>query len=231
MATSVQLHLNHQSYLREPESTELGRKIISESIRLIDELGLEDFTFKKLAIEIGSTEASVYRYFENKHKLLVYLVSWYWAWVDYWVTFETNNIDDPRECLSRAISVISRSSRNDPDTAYIDEAALHRIVVAEASKVYLTKAVDADNKEGYFMEYKRLCKHIADMVLALAPHYPYPHALVSTILEAAHQQVFFAQHLPSLTNIQRHGQPEAETSAFLQHLIFSAINIPLKQQV
>ncbi|WP_242926608.1 TetR/AcrR family transcriptional regulator [Pontibacter vulgaris] len=231
MATSVQLHLNHQSYLREPESTELGRKIIAVSIKLIDELGFEDFTFKKLAREISSTEASIYRYFENKHKLLVYLVSWYWAWINYRVTFETNNIQDPLECLNRAISVISRSNINDPATPHVDEAALHRIVIAEASKVYHTKAVDADNREGYFMEYKRLCRHIADMVLVLAPDYPYPQTLVSTILEAAHQQVFFARHLPSLTNIQRHGQPEAETSAFLQHLIFAAINTPLKQQV
>ena len=86
--TGIKLSLNHRSYLREPEATELGRKIITESITLIDALGFEQFTFKKLAAEIGSTEASVYRYFENKHKLLVYLVSWYWAWLDYRVAFE-----------------------------------------------------------------------------------------------------------------------------------------------
>ena len=68
MATNIHLTLDHNSYLREPESTELGRRIISESIRMIDALGFEQFTFKKLGAEIGSTEASVYRYFENKHK-------------------------------------------------------------------------------------------------------------------------------------------------------------------
>ncbi|ARS37960.1 TetR/AcrR family transcriptional regulator [Pontibacter actiniarum] len=224
LATGITLSLNHKSYLREPEGTELGRKIISESIKLIDELGFEQFTFKKLAAEIGSTEASVYRYFENKHKLLVYLVSWYWAWVDYRVSYEINNLQDPRERLRRVIDVISNTGQNDPATAHIDEEALHRIVIAEASKVYLTKDVDADNKEGYFLEYKRLCRHIADIVAELNPNYPYPHAIVSTMLEAAHQQVFFAEHLPSLTDMHGHQQPEAATCAFLKHLIFSAID-------
>ncbi len=220
----IKLSLTHKSYLRDPESTELGRRIISESIKLLDELGFEQFTFKKLAAAINSTEASVYRYFENKHKLLVYLVSWYWAWVDYRVTFETNNIPDPRERLNRVIDVISSSNQNDPATLHIDEGALHRIVITEASKVYLTRDVDADNQEGYFLEYKRLCRHVAQIVQELNPSYPYPHAIVSTILEAAHQQVFFALHLPSLTDIAGHQQAEAETGAFLKHLIFSAID-------
>ena len=49
--------------LRNPQSTQLGRRIIENSIEMIDELGMEQFTFKKLAQEAGTTEASVYRYF------------------------------------------------------------------------------------------------------------------------------------------------------------------------
>ena len=37
---------------------------------MIDALGFEDFTFKKLGQEIGSNESSVYRYFDSKHKLI-----------------------------------------------------------------------------------------------------------------------------------------------------------------
>ena len=49
MAVSIQIKLNEKLYLRDPQDTELGRKIIQESILLIDELGFENFTFKKLA--------------------------------------------------------------------------------------------------------------------------------------------------------------------------------------
>lgn len=225
MTTSIHISLNHKSYLREPESTELGRKIITESIILIDALGFEQFTFKKLAAEIGSTEASIYRYFENKHKLLVYLVSWYWAWVDYTVTFQTNNIADPRQRLLKALEVLTKAGQDDdPSVAYIDERILHRIVVAESSKVYHTKEVDAENKKGYFLEIKRLCRHLAQIVLDVNPAYPYPHALISTVMEAAHQQKYYARHLPSLTEIKDTQHSEEETVQFLKHLLFSAIN-------
>lgn len=222
--TSIKINLNHKAYMRDPENTELGRRIINESIRLIDDLGFEQFTFRKLANIIGSTEASIYRYFENKHKLLVYLVSWHWAWLDHFVLFHTNNIADPRERLSRAIDVITSSGIDNPATLHINESALYRIVIVEASKVYLTKEVDDDNKDGYFLEYKRLCHHIAEMVLAINPDYPYPHALISTIMEAAHQQVFFAEHLPSLTEIKGTKRSPQETATFLKHLVFAAVD-------
>ena len=220
----IVLNLNHRSYLREPEATELGRKIITESIKLIDALGFEQFTFKKLALEIGTTEASVYRYFENKHKLLVYLVSWYWAWVNYTITYQTYNLADARVRLNRVIDVITASNLNDPATTHVDEDTLFRIVVAESSKVYHTKDVDAENKEGYFLELKQLCHKVAEIVLAINPAYPYPHALVSTLLDTAHQQMFFAEHLPSLTEVKGGPQSREGITKFLKHLAFAAID-------
>ncbi|GAB3199172.1 AcrR family transcriptional regulator [Pontibacter aydingkolensis] len=223
MATNVHISLKHHSYLREPEQTELGRKIISESIRLIDELGFEDFTFKKLANEIGSTEASVYRYFENKHKLLVYLVSWYWAWLHYSVNFQTQNIADPRKRLSRAIEVITTAGQDDdPMVVHIDERVLHRVIVAESSKVYHTKEVDTENKAGYFLEMKHFCHYLALMVLEINPSFKYPHALMSTVLEAAHQQLYYARHLPSLTDVVANRYEE--TICFLKQLTFTAVD-------
>ncbi len=219
------LNLNHKSYLREPESTELGRKIITESIELMATLGFEQFTFKKLASKIGTTEASVYRYFENKHKLLVYLVSWYWAWVNYTISFRTNNIQDARERLVRAIEVITASNQNDPTTTHIDEELLFKIVIAESSKVYHTKDVDAENKEGYFLELKQLCKRMAGIVQEINPAYPYPHALASTLLETAHQQMFYSEHLPSLTEVQGGQQTRNDITQFIRHLAFAAIGL------
>jgi AcrR family transcriptional regulator len=223
MHATVQINLNHKSYLRNPEQTELGQKIIADSIRLIDQLGFEEFTFKKLATEMGSTEASVYRYFENKHKLLVYLVSWYWVWLDYQITFQTNNIEDPERRLRIIIRLLAEARLNNLQTTYIDEAALHRIVIADAAKAYLTKGVDADNKENLFREYKTLCKKIASILLELAPDYPYPHTLISTAMEATHQQTYFVQHLPSLTDIKSGTNASSKVADFLEHLIFTAI--------
>ena len=74
----IQIEVNPNLYSKNPDSTELGRKIISKGIELIHEIGFEAFNFKKLGAVISSPESSIYRYFENKHALLVYLTSWYW---------------------------------------------------------------------------------------------------------------------------------------------------------
>lgn len=197
----IQLQLNPNLYLKNPQETELGRKIVKDSIVLIDEIGFEKFTFKKLAANIDSTEASIYRYFENKHRLLVYLIAWYWNWLEYIIDYKTNNIKSAEEKLKIAIRVITEKKIIDPYFPQINEEALYRIIISESDKTYLTKQVDEDNKEGLFRGYKSLCKKIADIVRLINPSYPFPHALISTILQASHQQVFYAQHLPSLTEL------------------------------
>ena len=78
---SLKISVNEQLYLKDPESSQLGKKIIEHSILLIDSIGFDGLTFKKLGLAVGSNESSVYRYFENKHKLLLYLTSWYWGWI------------------------------------------------------------------------------------------------------------------------------------------------------
>lgn len=224
MSATIKIELNEKLFLRDPEQTELGKNIVAESIHIIDEVGFEQFTFKKLAEKLNSTQASVYRYFENKHKLLVYLISWYWVWLDYQISFWTNNVPDPREKLKIIISIISRSGRRDNTFTHIDEGALFRIVVAESSKAYLTKEVDADNKEGLFREYKALCKKIGKVVTDINPHYPFPHALVSTLFETGKKQIFFAQHLPSLTEAEVKGENYSSIAEFLTHLAFASID-------
>ncbi len=198
----IRIAINEQVFLKDPDSTKLGQKIVTNGIALIDEIGFESFTFKKLAKRIGSTEASIYRYFENKHKLLIYLVSWYWNWLEYQLIFLSQNIDDSWAKFYIAIKVISQPHLLTDDQIHIDKTALHRIVIRESPKAYLSKEVDLDNKEGYFLSYKRLCGRIADIARTICPDYPYPRALVSTLIESAHNQMFFAAHLPRLTDLE-----------------------------
>ncbi|MGB0864145.1 MAG: TetR/AcrR family transcriptional regulator [Saprospiraceae bacterium] len=202
MAFSIQIELNDKLYIRDPQQTKLGKKILQQSIVLIDKIGFEKFTFKKLAEAIESTEASVYRYFENKHKLLIYLVSWYWEWVKFQIDFHTMNIKNPKVKLEKILSVIVESSKENPIIEHIDEQILHRIVIAEASKAYHTKEVDEENQDGFFSTYKSLCAKIADVIMEINPEFPYPRALASTLLEMTNDNIYFAEHLPALTDIQ-----------------------------
>lgn len=217
------IKMNEDLFLRNPEETELGRRILKHSVELIYKLGFEDFTFKKLATEINSTEAGIYRYFENKHKLLIYITAWYFGWVGFQINFQTNNIEDPKVKLQKIISLLSNPIEDDKQTSYIDESLLHPVIVAEGSKAYLTKQVSANNKLNFFQPYKDLCLLIGGIILECNPDYKYPKSLASTIIEIAHFQNFFMHNLSSLTDFTRKGK-ETEIVDFLNNLVFSSID-------
>ncbi|PCJ81898.1 MAG: TetR family transcriptional regulator [Bacteroidetes bacterium] len=221
LLNQTSIKINDKVFLKNPESSNLGRNIISESIFLINELGFEKFTFRKLSNKIGSTESSIYRYFENKHKVLLYLTSWYWCWLEYQLVFKTVNTKDPQEKLKTAIELLTQTAKQDSNYSYINESVLHKVVIAESSKLYHTQEVDSDNKDGLFLVYKRLVHRVSVMVLELNPNYEYSHMLISTVIEGAHQQKHFALHLPKLTDTQ---DGEKGITHFFTQVVFSSIS-------
>ncbi|NVJ89532.1 MAG: TetR/AcrR family transcriptional regulator [Flavobacteriaceae bacterium] len=207
-------------YIKDPETSDLGKRIIENSIILINEIGFESFTFKKLGTKIGSNESSIYRYFESKHKLLLYLSSWYWAWLEYQLVIETFSISDVNEKLDKAISIVTRTVEEDSTYSHINEVLLYKIIVNESSKSFLTKEVDKDNKEGYFEIYKRLITRIQEMISAVNPSFNFALSLASTIVEGSLHQHYLNEHFPSLTNCKNGETP----TNFFQQLVFNSLH-------
>lgn len=223
MSVSVQVKVNERLFIRDPQETKLGKNIIKFGIELLDEIGIENFTFKKLAIKMGSTEASVYRYFENKHMLLVYLVSWYWEWVRFRIDYNTMNIKDSREKLKITIKTIVDNIRLSTPADYIDRDILHRIVVKEGIKAYHINSIDEENKMGFFAPYKILSKKIVSIFKEINPTFPYPKALATNLLEMANNQMYLAAHLPSLTDVKVDSAEMTELEAMLTFFVFKLI--------
>lgn len=198
--TNIIISVNEKLYLKNPETSTLGKKIIEHSILMIDQIGFENFTFKKLGEVIGSNESSIYRYFESKHKLMLYLSSWYWGWIEYKLVFATNNILDPLEKLKKAIVIVTEKIEDDSTTAHINESVLNKIIIAEFTKTLLTKEVDEENKEGFFLIYKRVINRLIEMITLVNPNYLYAKSLASSIVEGALHQHFLKGHLKTITN-------------------------------
>ena len=218
---TLKIGIHENIYVKDPESSDLGKRIIENSIFMIYELGFESFTFKKLGDRIGSNESSIYRYFENKHKLLLYLTSWYWGWLEYQLVFATNGIADPAAKLERGIEIITRSIEEDSSFTHINEVLLNKIVINEYSKSYLTKEVDKENKEGYFAIYKRLVHRIRDMIQEVDRLYPYPSSLSSTVIEGALHQNFLTEHFASMTDCDE----QVSTTEYFTNLVFNSLNV------
>lgn len=221
LLSNLKIAVPEKIYVKDPESSDLGKRIIEHSILLIDEIGFDTFTFKKLGDKIGSNESSVYRYFESKHKLLLYLSSWYWCWIEYQLVLETYSISNPKEKLIKAIEIVCRATEKDTSYSHINEVVLSKIIINENSKSFLTKEVDQENKDGYFIIYKRIVKRIKDMISDVTPNYEFPFSLASTIIEGSLHQYFLKDHFASITDCKLKVKP----SDFFVNLTINTLKI------
>ena len=194
-------------FIKDPETSVLGKNIITQGMELIHEMGFDGFTFKKLGTHIGSNESSIYRYFENKHKFLLYLSSWYWAWVEYNLVMETHSINDPKEKIIQAVTVLTRKVDNDSSNTPINLVLIHKIMISEFSKSFLTKSVDQENEQGLFVAYKRVHSRLQGFIKVANPSYNFSASLANTILAGVLQQYYYKDHFPSLTDCSDINEP------------------------
>ncbi|MFT5885371.1 MAG: hypothetical protein ACI9IP_001831 [Arcticibacterium sp.] len=223
MEVDFNVKLNSKLFLKDPHSTSLGEQIVQKGLKMLSEIGYEAFTFKKLAKEIPTTEATIYRYFENKHKLLIYLVDWYWAYIEFQVMFSINNILEPKQKILKIINLLVREDNSNSFLSWLDPKDLYYVVIAEGSKTYLSKEVDDNNKEMLYKPYKDLCSMIATVFIEYKSTFKYSHTLASTLIEASHFQYFFMHHLPKLCDFSDSKDPK-ELENFLESLVFGTMD-------
>lgn len=216
----TKVEVNKNLYLKEPFSSDLGILIAREGMMLIREIGIEQFTFKKLASKTGSTEAAIYRYFDNKHMFLLYLSAWYWGWMEHNLVFGTAMLSDFHQKLNVAIRLLVEGpifKQNE----FLDPLELRQIVINESIKGFLTKTVDSEHELGIFAEVYKFGERIADIIQTINPTYKFPKILASTIIESSMLQSFNAVHLPGLTD----GDVDVESRyEFFHELVQNTIN-------
>lgn len=198
----IKFDLHNDLHIRDPQDTDYGQKLIGNAIILMDKVGFEQFNFKKLASAMDSNETSIYRYFENKHKLLLWIECWYWEWVNYLIDINLRNIEDSEKKLKIVIHNIVNASTESPLTSYINENILHKVIIKEGSKAYHFCDVDKENKSGFFSSYKFLVDRVSKIIKEVDPKFEYPRMLSSNLFEMANNQIYFAEHMPALTEIK-----------------------------
>ncbi len=222
MEAYLTIKMNENLFLKNPEETDLGKKIIQHAIILIHEIGFESFTFKKLALEIKTTEAGIYRYFENKQLLLIFIVDWYWSWQEYRIVFHNVNISNSELKLKKAIQILSETVVDDVSTPYINETLLYDIVMSEGAKAFLTRHVSEYNEAKLFKPYKDLCLRISEMIIAYNPNYESARSLATTILEMSHSLNYYKKNLPALTDFINL-EDDSLVADFIENLVFAAL--------
>ncbi|MFZ1691838.1 MAG: TetR/AcrR family transcriptional regulator [Flavobacteriales bacterium] len=230
---NVHLHLRPDTSLslKDPEATELGRSMLIGGLELMNELGLEAFTFKKLADHIGCTEVSLYKYFPNKQRLLQYYFQLYWLWLRQVCGRLAERANDPRESLEDVVEAICGVWPKELPQVQLDPQALRTLVIEEGMKSYLHKNVDQDNARRLFLPYKELSAFLAERLVACRADVPWPRSFATTVIEMAHSLPFAMEHLPSLTELSS----RKDLKQLAQHLMHRTITYldhaqPLKKK-
>lgn len=144
--------------------------------------------------------------------------------MEFRISIGIQNIPSPEQKLRIALNKLIEEKKIDPDIPYVNEKKLQRIVISEFEKTYLTKDVDSDNKDGLFLPYKALCKTIVGILVEINPNYKFPHSLVSTVMLSINHQLYYATHLPSLSDINAKSQDKyVELVEFLEGLVLNTI--------
>jgi len=230
---NVHLHLRPDTSLslKDPEATELGRSMLIGGLELMNELGLEAFTFKKLADHIGCTEVSLYKYFPNKQRLLQYYFQLYWLWLRQVCGRLAERANDPREALEDVVEAICGVWPKELPQVQLDPQALRTLLIEEGMKSYLHKNVDQDNARRLFLPYKELSAFVAERLVACRADVPWPRSFATTVIEMAHSLPFAMEHLPSLTELSS----RKDLKQLAQHLLHRTLTYldhaqPLKKK-
>lgn len=224
MEFQLKFKVNPSLYLKDPDESTIGKAMVTSAIDLIYEIGFEQFTFKKLAHVINTTEATIYRYFSSKHKLLLYIMSWYWQYLEFFTKMRLLNVKNSKEKLELVLEIITYNFVSDDSLLDFNLDRLNSIVISESSKIYLVKDVDEINNDLAYAPLKNYCFYISTIIREYKPDYEFPNSLASTLLETSHDQQFFSQHLNKLTdNVEKKNHNQYVLN-YLNQLLFSVLN-------
>ena len=129
------------------------------------------------------------------------------------------NIEDPRRKLRIITHSIVAAALENPSVAYVNESRLHNIVISEGHKAYHTKAVDNENSKGFFKSYKALASDVSKVISEVNPDFDYPFALATNLFEMSNNHIYFANHLPKLTDIDHDKDVNREVEKMLNYFV------------
>lgn len=197
---NIEIKVSETLYKKDPKTSRLGKSIIFQSVILIEEIGIEAFTFKKLSDKISTTEASVYRYFENKYMLLMYLISWYLKFLEHKLVFTISNFETNEDKLKFALKIIIRNE--DLNLPEINVVSLQKILIFESNKAMLLRQLGDSEKN--FEAYNKLCKRIANIVKDINPNFKYPESFASLLIEGIYHQKLLKHRNEELCNTENY---------------------------
>lgn len=195
----VELSLPNGLFVKDPQSSELGKTLIYKAAQMIGDTGIEAFTLLKLAKNIGCTEATVYRYFTGKQQLLYYLMNLYWGYVLFGIEYHIKGEHSDNKRLNKAIDLLLCPNIDDFSSPGTGEL-LSAVAISEGIRIHLRPEVSKEIEEGKLKYYVSLVELFEELIQKAHPAYSYSRSLAGTLIDASLQQIFYQIHNTPLTD-------------------------------
>ncbi|MBI1184610.1 TetR family transcriptional regulator [bacterium] len=207
-------------YIKDPAGTDLGRRIVSSASDQIKEFGFNSFTLKKLANEIKSVEASVYRYFESKEHLAYYLLANYWAVLEFRLAVFTSGIDDPKLKLEKTIDVLV-GVLNEEIPGLQSEVEFKILQQIARDNYFYSLSLLHDNsrhndiKKSFKQQVSKIQSQLSELIGELSPNFRNANALADTIIN---QSLYSTQEL-NMAGLPTCTEGYEKIAAYLKELV------------
>ena len=186
---NIIIPVSPEIFIKDPLSSALGKEILKESLALIEARGIEAFNFKMLSTHVACTEAAIYRYFENKNKLLLYFINWYWGWLEHNLVYSTANLESPAGKIKMAINLLVEGPIY-MENIYLNINSLNKVVLEGSNKSFMTKDLNSGVKRRMLHQFYDFSERLKDLIILYKPDYPYPKVLVSTLIWSSNLNAF-----------------------------------------
>ncbi|MGE0568274.1 MAG: TetR/AcrR family transcriptional regulator [Bacteroidia bacterium] len=201
MTINISHDINSNLFVKNPSDTELGRKIVGKGLQLVHKLGIENFNFKKLAENINTTEASVYRYFKDKHQFVLYLNAWYWRYILFLVEFELKSEQKPIDKLNTVLSILYNKQKFKFKSEILDILLLRELMLSESVRLIYTQNIESINKQNLLSDQIKYLEIVKDIIKNINPKIKFPLAIATTMVESIQIQHHLISHGLPLTDI------------------------------
>jgi AcrR family transcriptional regulator len=222
MTINISHDINPNLFVKNPTDTDLGRKIVGNGLRLLHKTGIEQFNFKKLAVAAKTTEASVYRYFKDKHQFILYFNAWYWRYILFLVEIEIKTEQKPKDQLNSMLSFLYNKQKFKFKSEILDIYLLRELMLSESVRLIYTQNIENITKLNLLSDQIKFLEMIKNIIKEINPKIKYPLALASTIVEGIQMQNHFISHSLPLTDMQT--SDSKSYSTYLDSLLTNIIS-------
>lgn len=216
---NINIPVSHEIFIKDPISSALGKRILTESLALIEARGMEAFNFKMLSRDVECTEAAIYRYFENKNKLLLYFINWYWGWLEHNLVYSTANLESPEDKVKMAINLVVEGPIY-LENLYLNISSLKKVVMQESNKSFMSKELKSNVKSSMLHQFYDFSERFKDLIIQYKPNYPFPKVVVSTLIWSSNLNAFSKLYMADLIEDNFNGQNKLD---FYYNMVFNSL--------